>query len=246
MSVAALVFVPLGIASASSGGTRGPGGPQALTITALESAKGLTTLLSRSGTLTAVIALAIVAAALAAEYSHGTLRSLLVRQPRRVHLLAGTFLALLIYVLLAATVAFGAGIAAALVFAPSRGVDTSLWLSSSGLANLAAMYGNLAITVTAYALLGFATAVVFRSAAAAVAVPLTYIILVENLIGGVWSDAPNWLFGKVMAAVLNGEAVLSSGTALASHGWGLTIGILYMTAFAAISLALFGYRDVTS
>jgi ABC-type transport system involved in multi-copper enzyme maturation permease subunit len=245
MSVFALVFVPLGIANA--GGTRtGAGGPQALTVAALDSAKGLTTLLSRGGTLTAVVALAIVAAAMAAEYSHGTLRSLLVRQPRRMHLLTGTFLALLSYVLVAATVAFLVGIAAALVVAPGHGIDTSRWLSSSGLSNLAAMYGDLAITVTAYALLGFASAVVFRSAAAAVAVPLCYIIVIENLIGGVWSGAPDWLFGKAMAAVLNGESVLSAGTTLASYGRGLLVGLLYMTAFAALSLALFRYRDVTT
>jgi ABC-type transport system involved in multi-copper enzyme maturation permease subunit len=248
MSFAALVFVPLGIVNAAkAGGTRaGMGGPQALTMPALESAKGLTTLLSRGGTLTAVIALAVVAAAVATEYSHGTLRTLLVRQPRRMQLLAGTFVALLSYVLLAATIAFGVGIVAALIAAPGRGIDTSVWLSSSGLANLAAMYGDLAMTVTAYALLGFASAVVFRSAAAAVAVPLAYIIVVENLIGAVWSDAPNWLFGKLIAAVLNGESVLSTGTTLATFGRGLTLGLLYMVGFAILSLALFRYRDVTS
>jgi ABC-type transport system involved in multi-copper enzyme maturation permease subunit len=248
MSFFALVFVPLGIVNAARGnGSRGAmGGPQALTMAALSSAKGLTTVLSRGGTLAAVIALAIVAAALAAEYSHGTLRNLLVRQPRRLQLLAGTFLALLSYVLLAATLACAIGIVAAVVVAPGRGIDTSVWFSSSGLSHLAAMYGDLILTVTAYAVVGFASAVLFRSAAAAVAVPLAYIIVVENLIGAVWSDAPNWLFGKLIAAVLNGESVLSTGTALASYGRGLTVGLLYMAGFAALSLVLFRYRDVTS
>src|ERR1022692_4078635 len=99
----ALIFIPLGIITATSSGGRSGGGPQALTKIALSGDQGLTTLLSRGGTLTAVIALVLVASAMAAEYQQGTLRNLLVRQPARVRLLTGKFLALLTYALIAAT-----------------------------------------------------------------------------------------------------------------------------------------------
>jgi ABC-type transport system involved in multi-copper enzyme maturation permease subunit len=91
----ALIFIPLGIITATSPGGRSGGGPQALTKIALSGDQGLTTLLSRGGTLTAVIALILVASAMAAEYQQGTLRDLLVRQPARIRLLTGKFLALL-------------------------------------------------------------------------------------------------------------------------------------------------------
>jgi ABC-2 type transport system permease protein len=246
MALFALIFIPLGIVTATSPGGRSGGGPQALTKIALSGNQGLTTLLSRGGTLTAVIALILVASAMAAEYQQGTLRNLLVRQPARLRLLTGKFLALLTYALIAATVAFLVGIGAALVTAPARGIDTVAWTSSAGIANLFAMYGNLVLAVIAYSVLGFFSAVVFRSPAAAVAAPLAYILIVENLLGAVWSDAPQWLFGKLVAAVLNGQSVLSAGAGLSSYGRGLFLGVVYVAGFVIVAGTLFRGRDVST
>jgi ABC-2 type transport system permease protein len=242
----ALIFIPLGIITATSPGGRSGGGPQALTKIALSGDQGLTTLLSRGGTLTAVIALILVASAMAAEYQQGTLRNLLVRQPARIRLLTGKFLALLTYAVVAATVAFLVGFGAALVTAPARGIDTVAWTSSAGIANLFAMYGNLVLAVIAYSVLGYFSAVVFRSLAAAVAAPLAYILIVENLIGAVWSDAPQWLFGKLVAAVLNGQAVLSASAGLSSYGRGLLLGAIYVAGFGVVAGALLRRRDVSA
>lgn len=249
MPLSTLLFIPLGIGNAIRGGGGGHfpmGGPQALTIAILSGDKGLTTILSRGDTLVAVIALAIVAAATAVEYSHGTLRNLLVRQPHRLELLAGKFLALVSFVLIAATVALATGIVVAFIAASGRGIDTSAWTSSSGIGNLARMYGDLLIAIVAYAAAGFFSAIVFRSAAAAIAVPLTYILLLEHLIGAVWSDAPNWLFGNLISAVINGESVIKSDVVLASYSRGLLLGLAWVALFAVLAGALFRLRDVTS
>ena len=246
MPLATLIFVPLGISSAVRGGGRGGMGPQALTVAVLAGDKGLTTLLSRGGTLVAVIALAIVAAAVAVEYSHGTLRNLLVRQPHRLELLAGKFLALLSFVYLAATVALVVGVIAAFVTASSRGIDTSAWTSTTGITNLAGMYGDVLLAIFAYAAAGFFSAILFRAAAPAIAVPLAYIIIVENLIGGVWSSAPDWLFGKLISSVLNGESVIKSDTLLTSYDRGLLLGMAWVALFAILTGFLFRTRDVTS
>jgi len=61
MPLLTLLFVPLGIRSAVNGGRFGGGG---LTTLVLDGDQGLTTLLARGATLTAVIALAIVASAI--------------------------------------------------------------------------------------------------------------------------------------------------------------------------------------
>jgi ABC-2 type transport system permease protein len=240
MSVFSALFVPLGIIRATSGHFGG------LPIIYLNTDKGLTTVMSRGVTLTAVIALIIVASATAAEYTHGTLRNLLVRQPHRLELLIGKFLGLLSYVFIAATIAFGVGIIAGLIVAPGHGVDTSAWTSAGGLSTLLSLYGELLFAVLGYSLLGFFSAVLFQSAAAAVAVPLAYIIIVENLIGAVWTDAPQWLFGQLVSSVINHESLLRADTGTATFSRGLTLGVIYMIAFAIVTGALFRFRDVTS
>lgn len=246
MPILTMIFVPLGIRTAANGRGGHFAGPQELTMLVLEGDKGLTTLLSRGGTLTAVIALAIVASAGAVEYSHGTLRNLLVRQPRRLELLAGSFLGLLSYVLIAATIALGLGVVAALISGPIQGVNTAAWTSSAGLANLLTLYWELLVTVVGYSVIGYFSAVLFRSAAAAVAVPLVYIIVLENLIGAVWTSAPDWLYGKLLGAVINGESIIRSDTSTASFGRGLLLGIIYMVVLSILTALLFRYRDVTS
>lgn len=241
MSVFSAVFIPLGINRATSGHRFG-----GLTKTVLESDQGLTTLLGRGATLTAVIALIIVASATAVEYSHGTLRNLLVREPHRLQLLTGKFAALLTFVLVATSLSFVAATAVALIFAPTDGVSTEAWTSSSGLANLLALYGNLVLATVGYSALGCFAAILFRSAAPAVAVPLAYIIVVENLIGAVWADAPQWLYGQVIDRLLNNESALNSGPSVASYVHGLTVGSVYCVGLILLTGALFRYRDVTS
>jgi ABC-type transport system involved in multi-copper enzyme maturation permease subunit len=245
MPILTAIFVPLGIRNAVNGGG-GRLGPQALTTFVLASDKGLTTLLSRGATLTAVIALAIVASATAVEYSHGTLRNLLVRQPRRLEFLSGKFLALLTFVLLSATIALAVGVVVAMIAAPAQGIHTTAWTTSTGISNLATMYWELVVTVIGYSILGFFSAILFRSAAAAVAVPLVYIVVVENLIGAVWSSAPDWLYGKLLGSVVNGESVIRPDSSTASLSRGLIVGVIYMVGIAIVTAALFRFRDVTS
>ena len=58
---------------------------------------GLTIGLTGAGTVLGVTAFAVAAAQSAGEYSHGTVRNLLVRQPHRLTLLAGKYVAILTF-----------------------------------------------------------------------------------------------------------------------------------------------------
>ena len=245
MSFFSLLFVPLGIIRATSPSSR-IGGPADLTARTLSGSEGLTSILIRGATLTAVIGLVLMASATAVEYTHGTLRNLLVRQSGRLHLLAGKFGALLTFVLISATVAYGLGMAAAFVTASARGVDTAAWTSSDGLQNLAGLYGNVLLATCGYSIFGFVSALVFRSAAAAVAVPMAYVIIVETLIGAIWTDAPQWLFGQLVASVMKGKGVLAFGSGSASYERGLFLAGLYVLLFAVVGGVLFRRRDVSA
>src|SRR5438132_1353544 len=87
---------------------RGPGGGL-LTQAQLIASDGLAKLLARGSALLGVIALVLFAMSFASEYSQGTLRNLLVREPRRLHLLAGKTLALGLFVSIAVIAAMGVG-----------------------------------------------------------------------------------------------------------------------------------------
>ena len=72
-----------------------------ITVAQLSQPNGLVHGIVDVSTLFGVVALALFAGATATEYSQGTLRNLLVREPRRVRLLSGKFLALALFALIA-------------------------------------------------------------------------------------------------------------------------------------------------
>ncbi len=68
---------------------------------------GLTSILQPSAGLVSVIVLITVAAVLGADWTQGTWRNLLVQEPRRVRLLSGRVLALLVYMIVSAVLTIG-------------------------------------------------------------------------------------------------------------------------------------------
>ncbi len=102
-------------------------------IQAFPTTQGLITVVVTTQSLIIVIALTIVTANIAAEWSQGTLRNLLVREPGRLRLLAGKMLALLLFV--AISLALTLLISAALIIfaSQSQGISTAAWTTSEGM-----------------------------------------------------------------------------------------------------------------
>ena len=95
---------------------------------------GLITVVGQARSFIIVVALIIVTANLAAEWSQGTWRNLLVREPRRLRLLAGKMLALLLFVLGSMTLTLVASSVLVLaVAARARSPDRCLDLVSRAL-----------------------------------------------------------------------------------------------------------------
>ena len=109
---------------------------------------------STSSSLFGIVALALFAGATATEYSLGTLRNLLVRQPARVKLLCGKYLALALFVLIALLLAFAVGAVIAFAVGPGKGVDTSAWTSSTGLNDTFQALLHVYLTTLGYGVLG--------------------------------------------------------------------------------------------
>ncbi len=215
-------------------------------IQALPTPQGLIILVDQARALILVIALIMVTANLAAEWSQGTLRNLLVREPRRLRLLAGKMLALLLFVSLSAALTVVTSSAFIIVAAHAQGIDTSAWLSAAGLRTDLSFLGNLLLDLVGMSLLGLLVAVLTRSTAAAVGIALGYTLL-EGLVGGVWPEGVEWLPFRLFQVLVGSTMPASIGpTPLQGYTAALLAALLWMVGFAVVSAVMFRHQDITA
>jgi ABC-2 type transport system permease protein len=235
----AILTVVLTLTTASTTPTdQGPGG--GFTLAQLAASDGLAVILATAATFIGVVALSVFAMSIASEYSQGTLRNLLVRQPRRVRLLAGKLLALASFTTIAVVVAGVAAAAVALVIAPAQDISTSAWFTSAGWTALGAGLGNLLLATLGWGLLGTVLALVLRAPAAAVGVGLAYALPGELLVTAAWSDGARWLPGQLLDTLAQG------GTAAVTYGWAGLLLALYTIVAVVAGTTLFTRRDVAT
>jgi hypothetical protein len=176
----------------------------------------------------------------AMEFSRGTYRTMLLRQPQRIRLLAGKMLALLCF---AAVTLAGIEILiwlSARAQASGAGVSTSQWVSLDGLGAAFRDYGMVMLWVTGYAVLGMTVAVLLRSVALALAVGIAWAGPIEHLLGDAWPTASKVFPGLLLEIVGEGgtPAVSSIRAALTVAG--------YLVVATAITGTVFARRDISS
>jgi ABC-2 type transport system permease protein len=233
LAAAASLFVALLFSQASANGG-------IVTLDQLAQPNGLVIGVARAAMLLGVVAFGIAAAQVASEYSLGTLRQLLVRQPRRAVLLAGKMLGVITFLILALCFAAVLALVVAVVAAHSRGVPTGAWFTGTGLGDLFRELGDLVLAVIGYSVLGMALGQFVRSAVFAVIIGFAWLIAVENIVTRIVPNTQQWLPG---ASIL---AVASGGAEGVSYGHGLALGALYLVAAVAAAMAVFTRGDVTA
>jgi ABC-2 family transporter protein len=122
----AAVTVALTLNSVAEGPAEG------FTLDQIVAANGLARTVASAAQFIGVVALALFAISIAGEYTLRTLRNLLVRQPRRVRLLAGKLLALASFTAVAVVLGEVAAVLTALVVAPSQDIATAAWFTGDG------------------------------------------------------------------------------------------------------------------
>ena len=179
-------------------------------------------------------------ALVATEFSGGTFRALLLRDPHRLRLITGKLVGALVVaagaLALTAVVSFGLSLA----LAPSKDIDTSAWLSLSGAGHALADYGTVLAGVTGWAIFATTLAVVFRSVPLALGVGFAWAGPFENIIVDSWSTGYRVFPGQVLAAIIQG------GTPEISLGRAAVTGVVYVGLAAAATTILLSRRDVTS
>ncbi|MCU1427898.1 MAG: putative transporter integral rane protein [Actinomycetia bacterium] len=216
----------------------GPG--RALSLEQLAGAGGGTQIFRTAASFAGTFLFVIFVGVVAAEFSRGTIRTMLLRQPRRVRLLAGKLAALLTFaaVALAATETITWITARAL--APGHDVATHAWTTLNAAGAAFTDFGAVMLWITGYAVLGMAVAILLRSVPLALAVGIGWAGPFEHLVQNAWTPA-----AKVFPGLLL-EAFVAGGTTDISAGQALARIAVYATIAAAIGAVVFARRDVTA
>jgi hypothetical protein len=143
-----------------------------------------------------LLVLVTFAARLAGEFSHGTLRTVLMKEPRRVRVVVGKFVALMGLMAAALLVAEALSFVASVVIAPTQDVDTANWYGLDGLGEAAGDYAAAFAGTSAWALYGMTLALLLRSVAIAVAVGVAWAGPLEHITAESWPIADRWLPGS--------------------------------------------------
>jgi ABC-2 type transport system permease protein len=233
LAAAASLFVILMFSQATNNGG-------IVTLHQLARPNGLVIGVARASMLLGVVAFGIAASQVASEYSLGTLRQLLVRQPRRASLLAGKMLGVITFLVLALCFAGVVALLVAVVAAHGRGVSTSAWFTGTGLGDLLGELGDLALATIGYSVLGMALGQFVRSAVFAVIVGFAWLVAVENIIVRIVPSVQPWLPGESLVAVA------SAGGEGVGYARGLILGLVYVAAAITAAMIVFLRSDVTA
>jgi ABC-type transport system involved in multi-copper enzyme maturation permease subunit len=187
-----------------------------------------------------LIALAMFASSIAAEFSTGTIRALLVTDSRRRRLLAGKIAGLTFVLAIVVSLAALIGSIVAFAIAGSQGVDTSAWATIDGLGEGATIWASTVLATIVWGLFGAMIAMWSKSAAISIAAGVAYFLIGEQLIlHSLWPSTADWLPAGVLDALAQG------GTETLSFTGALTLGAVYAAIVYVITSTIFERRDIT-
>jgi ABC-2 type transport system permease protein len=239
----ALLATVLTFATASSATTApaSPVGGAALesTVAQLGQPGGLTRGFTIAAGFIGLLVFVLFTTSMTSEYSLGTIRVLLTRQPRRARLLAGKLLALLAFVAALLLAAELLASAAAVALAQARNISTTDWFTAAGLQHGAGDYANAVLTATVFGAVGITVGVFCRSTPIALGVGLAWLGPLEHIVQLNWSAAARWFPGLVF------DAVASGGTAIITYPRALVMALAYAGLAISAGTVSFLRRDVS-
>jgi ABC-2 type transport system permease protein len=179
-------------------------------------------------------------ALIAAEFSGGTFRALLLRDPRRLRLIVGKLAGILLVAAAITALFETCTFVMSLLVAPSQDIPTGEWLSVAGAGEAIRDYLTVVAGVAGWAIFGTTLAVIFRSAPLALAVGFAWAGPFENIVVDSWDTGFKVFPGQVLGSMMRGGTIeLAMGRAIATAA-------AYTAIAAATVLLLVSRRDVTA
>ncbi|MEJ7894904.1 MAG: ABC transporter permease [Solirubrobacteraceae bacterium] len=233
LAVAAVAAIAVFLSASNAGGQRGA------TVESLGQAGGATEAFSIGASFAGILVFVLFIANFAGEQSQGTFRTLLMRQPRRMGLLAGKMAALLAFTAVVLALTEILTVAASAAMAPSQDISTESWFGIDGLEAAAGDYATALLGLSAWASLGMALAIFVRSIPLALGIGIVWSGPFEHLLQDAWTAASQWFPGLLL------EALAAGGTAEVSTTRALVLVAVYVTAAVSAAAIVFARRDIT-
>ncbi len=200
---------------------------------------------NRVGGFLGIIALCVFSAQTAQEYTYGTLRNLLIRQPSRLKVLAGKFIAMTLFALVMIILSAVISVSASVILAPGAKVSTALWFGGDGRHALITTFINITISVIGFGTIGMVLGLLLRSPISAISLGVLWLLIVENLLIAVKGSLQNWMPGAQLAAIASGGSPRGMSTGI-DYSHALVVGGAYVVVGAAVASILFVRRDVSN
>jgi len=236
--IAAIVATSVIVLSAEA--TDGQAAGRGVSLTDLEAAGGGTEAFSLGMSFSGFFVFVTLAANWAGEFSQGTFRTILMKQPRRAYVLAGKLAGLIAFaagvVLLFEALSFGLSLA----LAPTQDVSTAAWFSFDGIGEAAADYGNAMLGVSAWTCFAMMLGVLLRSTPVALGVGIGWAGPFEHLTQEAWTALSGIYPGLLL------EALAVGGTSEVSYIQALAVLSVYVVLALVASTVSFVRRDMAA
>lgn len=179
-------------------------------------------------------------ALIANEFSGGTFRAALLRNPHRLRVIVGKLVGIVILAAGVVALCEALTLAASLTLAPRNDIATGDWFTTASLTDGARDYVTVLAGVVGWAIFGTTLAVIFRSAPLALGVGFAWAGPFENIVADSWSAGYRVFPGQVLASLIQG------GTTELGIGRAALTAATYTGIAALATLLLVSRRDVTS
>lgn len=206
----------------------------------LELSTGISISFSNSAGLLGIVALCIFAAQTAQEYTYGTLRNLLVRQPSRMKILIGKLISMKMFAVVMVTISAILALLLSYVFAGVMDISTTAWSTNEARAAVLRGFVNVLIATIGFGIFGMILGLLFRSPISAISIGVIWNLIIEGLLSVFVTDLGKYFPGQLLTVVADGgtDEISYKYALFTSYGF-LTIGLL-LVAF------LFKKRDVAN
>ena len=206
----------------------------------LSLSSGATQSFSSIGGLLGIIALCVFAAQTAQEYSLGTLRNLLVRQPGRIRILIGKLASMKTFAMVMTLVSAIISIGVSYALAGGKNVSTELWFNGDGRLEIAKTLLNVFLSILGFGIIGMVLGIILRSPISSISLGVLWLLIVENIVGALKSSTLNWLPGNQLSTIATG------GSQNVSYTHALSLSAIYVGVALVIATVLFTKRDVSN
>jgi ABC-2 type transport system permease protein len=229
LSVAAGALVFAVVAAVSVFASAESAGPQSrqggTTVQALSGTGGGTEAFAVGASFAGFLVFVTVIALVAGEFSGGTFRATLLRNPHRLQVIVGKLIGILIVAAAAVALAEVFTLVASALTAPTQDIATAEWFTLGSVGEAVRDYATVMVGVAGWAI--FATTLAWAG-------PF------ENIVVDSWPTGYEVFPGQVLASLIRG------GTVELPMSQALVTAAFYIAIAFTVTLVLVGRRDVTA